>query len=149
MFTGILGISVAVVSAGTAPVQKLTVNMTEFQFTPKMLALKPGTTVQLTLVNKGSVQHEFMLYTMPIGMSMNINMDEYGSKNTYFQGIGDIEVTYPGKKPARVQRLAKVDVDPGNTVTIGFAAKKTGAFEFGCHLAGHYEAGMKGALNVR
>lgn len=44
-----------VVSAGTAPVEKMTVNMTEFQFTPKTLALKPRTTVELTLVNKGSV----------------------------------------------------------------------------------------------
>ncbi len=129
--------------------EKVTLTMSEFQFAPKALTVKAGATVELTLVNKGSVLHEFMLYPPPKGMSMGMNMDEYGSKNTYFQGIGTFEVIFPGKQPIRTQRLAKVELDPGKSTTIRFSAKNTGTFEFGCHIAGHYEAGMKGALIVK
>ncbi len=34
--------------------------------------------------------------------------------------------------------------EAGETVTVGFTADETGEYEFGCYIAGHYEAGMFG-----
>lgn len=141
---------VGAMTVGTlaAPAQKITFTMTDFQFTPKSVAVKPGTAVELILVNKGAVQHEFMLYTSPGSMGTGMDMDAYGAENTYFKGIGTIEVV-SGAKTSRTSGIERVMVDPGKTVAIKFVAKKPGTFEFGCHITGHYEAGMKGVLTVK
>ena len=34
--------------------------------------------------------------------------------------------------------------EAGETVTVGFVPDETGEYEFGCYIAGHYEAGMFG-----
>ncbi|MDR7451319.1 MAG: cupredoxin domain-containing protein [Armatimonadota bacterium] len=146
---GVLTIGGAAADVVAAPAQKLTLTMTEFQYAPRTIALKPGTAVELIVTNKGAVQHEFMLYTSPGSMAMNMDMDKYGAENTYFKDIGVIEVVYPGKKPSTSSRLERVMVDPGQSVTIRFTAKKAGTFEFACHIPGHYEAGMKGTLAVK
>jgi uncharacterized cupredoxin-like copper-binding protein len=49
---------------------------------------------------------------------------------------------------------AKVTLKAGTTVEIKlvevkFTPKKTGTFEIGCHVEGHYEAGMKGSLTIK
>lgn len=38
--------------------------------------------------------------------------------------------------------------EPGETVTVGFVPDKSGSFEFGCFVPGHYDAGMSGQLVV-
>jgi len=48
-----------------------------------------------------------------------------------------------------VQRLAKIELDAGKNMMIKVTAKKPGTFEVGCHVAGHYEAGMKSAVTVK
>ena len=131
-----------------APAQKLTLTMTDFALTPKAVAVKAGAAVELTLINKGAVQHEFMLYT-PLGnMGMTMDMDAWGAESTYFKGIGTVEVVSDGRT-SRTSGMERVMVDPGKSVTVRFVAKRTGTFEFGCHITGHYEAGMKGALTVK
>ena len=146
---GVLTTAGLVAIAIAAPVQKVNLTMTEFKFAPNTVALKAGTAVEVVLVNAGAIQHEFMLYPVPGSMAMTMDMDTYGAENTYFQNIGPVEVAYPGKKPSATSRLERVMVDPGQRVTIRFVAKKTGTFEFACHIPGHYEAGMKGTLTVK
>ena len=147
---GALTIGVLVANAVAAPAQKLTLTMTEFQFAPKTPSVKPGTAVELTLVNKGTVEHEFMLYPLPGSMSMSMDMDKYGAENTYFKDIGTVELVYPGLTATRKSsRLERVGLNPRQSITIKFVAKKTGTFEFACHVPGHYEAGMKGTLTVK
>jgi len=142
-------LSVGVTAAAlAAPVQKVTLTMSEFQFAPKTITLKLGTAVEVTLVNKGTVEHEFMLYPMPSMGGMAMDMDAYGAENTYFKGIGMVELVADGKT-SRPSRLERVMVAPGKTAILRFTAKKTGMFEFGCHVPGHYEAGMKGTLTVK
>jgi plastocyanin len=38
--------------------------------------------------------------------------------------------------------------EAGETVTVGFTPDETGEFEFGCYIAGHYEAGMFGEATI-
>lgn len=38
--------------------------------------------------------------------------------------------------------------EAGETVTVGFTPEETGEFEFGCYIAGHYEAGMFGEATI-
>lgn len=41
-----------------------------------------------------------------------------------------------------------VHAQPGETAVGGFVPEKTGTFEFGCLIPGHYEAGMVGDIEV-
>lgn len=149
LLLGVVAVGVLAANAIAAPAQKITLTMTDFQYAPKTVSVKPGTAVELLLINKGAIQHEFMLYPPPGSMGMDMDMDKYGAANTYFKGIGPVDVVYPGKKPSTSARLERVMVDPGQTVMLRFVAKKAGTFEFACHITGHYEAGMKGALTVK
>lgn len=147
---GALMIGVLVLNAIAAPAQKVTLTMTEFQFTPKTASVNRGTTVELTLVNKGTVEHEFTLYPLPASTSTNVDMAKYAAENTYFKDIGTVEIVYPGLTATRKSsRVEGMGLNPGQSITIKFVAKKTGTFEFACHIPGHYEAGMKGALTVK
>ncbi|MDA0243972.1 MAG: cupredoxin domain-containing protein [Chloroflexi bacterium] len=38
--------------------------------------------------------------------------------------------------------------EAGETVSVGFTPEETGEFEFGCYIAGHYEAGMFGEATI-
>lgn len=149
LLAGILTIGGLTATAIAARAQTVTLTMTDFQYAPKTVSVKPGTAVELVLINKGAIQHEFMLYPPPGSMGMEMDMDKYGAENTYFKDIGPIVVVYPGKKPSTSSRLERVMVDPGQTVTLKFVAKKAGTIEFACHITGHYEAGMKGSLTVK
>ncbi len=56
-------------------------------------------------------------------------------------------------KAKTVERMGKdlvtLVLSPGQQVVLRFVATKKGSFEMGCHLPGHYEAGMKGRWVVR
>jgi uncharacterized cupredoxin-like copper-binding protein len=45
--------------------------------------------------------------------------------------------------------LVMITLAPGEQVVLRFSPTKKGTFEMGCHLPGHYEAGMKGTWVVR
>jgi len=40
------------------------------------------------------------------------------------------------------------NVPAGGSKELVFVTEKAGTFEFACHLPGHYEAGMRGTLNI-
>ena len=42
-----------------------------------------------------------------------------------------------------------VSVEPGKTAEFAWTFAKSGSFDFACLVPGHFEAGMKGKINVR
>ena len=50
---------------------------------------------------------------------------------------------------AAVEELSgKIDVSAGQTVRLVYTFEQAGALEYGCHVAGHYAAGMRGTITV-
>ena len=145
----------------------VTIDMTEYKFTPNELELKVGQQVTITLVNKGTLDHEFM-----VGRNVQNNSD--GNPDGYevdlfqFSGvtpdvvsIGDsIQIMMGGKMLAGKMGEMEMDhmgymvmVPVGNdTATISFTVtpEMVGTWEFGCfELDGvHYNSGMKGTLTI-
>lgn len=133
---------------GAAP-QKLAVTMRDFGYTPTRITLQSGVPVEITLVNKGKVAHEFMLYDMPkMGSMMGGETGhEWVEKTNYFRNV---EVTVGGGKVKRMGgHFFELHVASGKSATIAFTPVKKGTFEFGCMIEGHYEAGQKGVLVVK
>lgn len=135
-----------------APVQRVNVQMKEFAFVPATVSLKAGVSTVVVLSNRGVVEHEFMVYGAG-GLHMaGMGHDERHRQleaRSYFRGVA---VQVEGKAP-KVERMGKdlvmLNLAPGQQVVLRFVPRKRGTFEMGCHLPGHYEAGMKGTWVVR
>lgn len=142
-------LTVAMLTAGAASgaaVQKFTITMRDFRYTPAKFTVTGGIPVEITLVNKGRVTHEFMLYDMPKGMGAMLGHN-WVAKTNYFRGL-PVKVT-GGVVERRAGSVFEIEVKAGKSATVQFTPMKKGSFEFGCMVEGHYEAGQKGVLVVK
>lgn len=130
----------AACGGGVAPAggRTITIEMREFAFSPSAIDLAPGERVTLTFRNVGTVEHEFMAGSEPMlgkGYGQDwlarANVDAGKSHDTGHSGEG---VRVAAKRSAELRLVV-----PG----------EKGEFEFGCFVAGHQEAGMKGKLVVK
>ncbi len=107
----------------------ITLNMTDnMRFTPDKIDVKQGDTIKFVIKNSGKIMHE-----MVIGNKKDL--DEHAAMMTKFPGM-EHEEPY------------MVHVEPGKTGDIIWTFNKPGSFDFACLIAGHYEAGMVGMINV-
>lgn len=133
-----------------AAAQKVTIVMRDFSYSPAKITLQGGVPAEMTLINRGKVPHEFMIYDRPRSMMMMMGGDtghEWVEKTNYFHKVN---VTVAGGKVRQHQGdFMELMVAAGKSATLRFIPKKKGTFEFGCLIAGHYEAGQKGVLTVK
>ena len=100
----------------------IVVNMTDkLAFTPNAIQVRKGETVRFVLTNSGTAQHEFM-----IGPAAKVAADE-----------GDGKITIEADK-----------MDAGSTTGLIYTFDGTGPYAFACHEPGHFEAGMKGTIEL-
>ncbi len=98
------------------------------RFTPDLIQVKLGETIQLVLHNDGKVLHEFVL----------------GNKEQLKQHAEAMR-----KLPDMVHQTAYMaHVQPGRTKSIIWQFNRGGTFDFACLIAGHFEAGMVGQVKV-
>lgn len=101
----------------------------DISFAPAAMTVKVGETVKFEITNTGRLEHEFM--------------------------IGDAkEQVEHDKEMAAMPGMAMddpngVSVPAGKTATLIWTFTKAGALQYGCHVPGHYAAGMVGQLTVQ
>ncbi len=134
-------------TAGAVKREKVTITMTDFKFTPATVTLKSGVPTEIVLVNKGKVEHEFLVYDPPTGKVSE--WDDWAIPHTYFKDMGEVEGEFPGIGAVAGTSVFEVEVKPGKIAELKFTPARKGTFEIGCHVQGHYEAGMKAALVVK
>lgn len=161
-----LGAAAALALAGASPaaaagkVQRLTLVMKEFSYTPSTLHLKAGERVILTIKNEGQVEHEWVA-----GQGLVNTTDEKGFKTDLFALLKprvtgrEYELEKVSARPSskdtaegeNAKRLStEIDVEPGGSATLRFTvpASAKGQWDMGCFLPGHYESGMKGTIVI-
>jgi len=105
------------------------VDMTDsMRFTPSDISVKKGETVRFVVRNSGRLKHELVL-----GTAQELK-SHYGAmmKNP------EMEHAEPNM----------VTLAPGMTGEVVWQFTKAGKVDFGCLQPGHYDAGMKGVVNV-
>jgi len=111
-------------------VQIVTVDATELKFTPSDIQIHAGMT-KFIMINNGIGEHELVVYEASkkeiVDKAELAEDEETIVKNIIFE----VEHT-PG----------------GQTAESDVIDLKEGSYIVGCHIPGHYEAGMKGTLTV-
>lgn len=107
----------------------ISVDMTDaMRFTPNSISVKQGETVKFVVKNSGKVKHEMVL-----GSEKELK-EHYEAMKKF----PEMEHADPNM----------VTVQPGQTGEIIWKFSKAGVINFACLQPGHYDAGMKGAVNV-
>lgn len=95
-------------------------------FIPERLEVEAGETVTFEITNNDPIDHEFIL--------------------------GDEEVQRiheRGTDREHISRPGQVSVPAEATVTTSYTFEEPGELIYGCHISGHYDYGMRGAVEVR
>ena len=110
------------------------ITLTDFGIESSRTSFEAGVPYHFVVTNEGQVEHEIMLMT-PLTedqMSMNMDMEEMDA-----MALAHIEAE---------------DLQPGATAEMDYTFTEpapAGTLEFSCHIAGHYEAGMKLPITVK
>jgi len=112
------------------PARQITVRLSEYQFTPSRIELKAGELVELTLINEGTVTHEFV--------------------STALQAL-EVRVTVQGVVTETVG-VAEMELAPRSRALLRFTPDKSGEYPVFCHAnvpVDHTTKGMTGTLIVK
>ncbi|WP_157020039.1 cupredoxin domain-containing protein [Mesorhizobium xinjiangense] len=127
--------TMAIGEPGEAAMAKRTVTITmlendegEMLFKPASLKVKAGETIRLKFVNRGELDHEFV---------MDVH-DEIMEHKELMAKFPEME-----HDDANAIRLVS-----GATGEIVWTFANAGDFQFACLIPGHYELGMKGEITV-
>ena len=111
-------------------VQVVTINAKEFKFIPSEIYISPGKT-KFIMVNNGVTEHELVVYDVSkkdiVDKAELAEDEDTIAKNVLFE----IDEIHAGES--------------GETNIMNLQA---GSYVMGCHIPGHYEAGMKGTLDI-
>jgi uncharacterized cupredoxin-like copper-binding protein/Cu/Ag efflux protein CusF len=105
------------------------VNMSDtMRFEPASIAVKRGETIKFIVKNSGKIKHEMFLGTEK-------------ELTEHYEAM---------KKNPQMEHVDEnlVAVEPGKSGEIIWRFTKPGKIDFACLQPGHYDAGMKGAVNV-
>ena len=108
--------------------QDLTIELSEFAFTPKEFTLTAGQAYVVKVVDKGTVKHEFTA-----GDFFN---------SVAFRKAEDASAEFKAPTPREVEVFA------GKTIDLYLIPTKAGTYKLVCEIEGHFEAGMFGTITV-
>ncbi len=113
--------------------QSVTVTMKEFAFDPGTVEAVAGQPLAITLVNDGTVEHDFVVEAIPhrdLSLRGGVEMD-HGT--TMHMDDEDLHAA----------------VAAGTRATLTFTPETAGEYKIVCTVAGHLESGMEATLLVR
>jgi uncharacterized cupredoxin-like copper-binding protein len=100
----------------------------DMRFTPAQMQFKRGETVRFVVHNSGRVLHEFVIGTE--------------AENAHH---AQMMIKFPNMEH---DEPWMAHVEPGRSSEITWTFNRAGRFEFACLIAGHYQAGMRGRIDV-
>jgi len=152
--TSLVVLLLAACSSGPKP-QEVTIEMSEFAFTPDTLELQVGQEVTIHLINKGALDHEFMLGRdvmmmdgNPGGFNQNLFTEDpmvMGGEDDH----GDSGMAMGGMDHGFMVSVGAGT--PEQTIQFTVTEDMVGEWEMACFLDGgvHYNSGMHGTVVVK
>ena len=111
---------------------EITVEMTDFAYSPSSMTVPAGQPVTLTVNNTGNIEHDFVVEKIDVTTEV---IQDNGSNAHHTHGA---EQNYDLHVSAR----------PGEATIVQVTIAKPGTYKIICSIEGHEEAGMIGELTV-
>jgi uncharacterized cupredoxin-like copper-binding protein len=129
MSSGEPQMAMAAAASDSRPVNRtIRVNTTDtLRFTPEALAIRAGETIAFEVSNPGALPHEFFIGTAA---------EQEAHEGEMLSGA-----------PMHAEP-GQVDVPARSTVRLVYTFNQPGSLEYGCHVPGHYSAGMRGTITI-
>jgi Cu+-exporting ATPase len=99
------------------------------RFDPAALTVAQGETVAFTVTNSGQLQHEFVI-------------GDAAAQAEHEQEMAS------GMQMSRAADSDAISLAPGETRTLVYTFDQPGTLYYGCHVPGHYQAGMQGTITI-
>jgi uncharacterized cupredoxin-like copper-binding protein len=100
-----------------------------FRFVPGQITVEAGETVAFEITNSEDLAHEFVLGTRSF-------------QQEHAEEMRDMGGSAPPDEPFAI------GIEPGETETLAWTFTEPGTVLYGCHVSGHYAAGMVGTIRV-
>jgi uncharacterized cupredoxin-like copper-binding protein len=128
-------------ATGAAPVR--VVMNDRFRYRPASIMVRAGRRVTFAVHNAGRLPHEFILGDRAI------QLDHERQMQAAPPGTGDAHTHAHTHDPsASPSGAGALTVPPGETRNLTWTFDKPGIVLYGCHVLGHWAAGMKGTIVV-
>ena len=131
LVVGVLALSAC---GGGGNSNTVTITLTDFGIESSRTTFEVGVPYHFVVTNEGQVEHEIMLMAPLTADQMMMNMD---MEQMDAMALAHVEAA---------------DLPKGATAEFDYTFTEpapAGTLEFSCHIAGHYEAGMKLAITVQ
>jgi uncharacterized cupredoxin-like copper-binding protein len=116
--------------AATAEVDRVVeVTAMDIAFEPKSVSVRPGETIRFVVTNQGAADHEFVIGDASAQLAHAEQMAAMGS----------------GMDHSHMNAML---LKPGETKELVWTFEAGQDLQFACHVAGHYEAGMWGVIEI-
>lgn len=102
----------------------ITIEMRDSAFEPKRIEVERGDTVTFVVRNYDPIDHEFIL------------------------GDEEIQQMHEEGTDERHDAPGQISVPAGETRETTYTFEESGTLIYGCHVHGHYDYGMRGAVEV-
>jgi len=106
----------------------VTIELSEFAFTPKDITLEAGQPYVLDVINGGTVKHEF-------------------TAGEFFRTVATRKAE-TAESEVKVPFFTEIEVFAGKSVEIFLIPLIPGTYDLVCEIEGHFEAGMFGTITV-
>ena len=132
LLTAVLVLALVACGGNGVETAQITVTMKEFAFDPNPIAVAAGTPVEITLVNEGAVEHDFVIEVISVtDVSMDGAMEDHEMSGDHEEF--DLHTSTPA----------------GESSTLTFTPTEPGTYQIFCSVPGHKEAGMVAELIVK
>lgn len=137
--------------------QIVAVKAGEMFFDPKAITVRVGDTVKFVVTNVGKVAHEFVLGDQAEQEEHEKEMQAMQSmsmKNMKMNDMQGMEMKDMSGMSTKGMHMMDNDpngmsLEPGQTRSLIWTFTKEGSVEYGCHVHGHFAAGMVGTITIK
>ena len=124
------GVSPSPAASASSGTQRIEVKLTDsLKMEPAQVSVKVGQPVTFVVTNNGAIDHEFYL---------GDQADQEAHEMEMMSSMG----------PMSMDETMGFTVKPGDAKDLTFTFDKPGEMLAGCHVTGHYPAGMKMTITV-
>jgi uncharacterized cupredoxin-like copper-binding protein len=119
-------------ASDTRVMQAIQVEASEFNFAPATIEVEAGKPVKLTLLNKGTVEHDFSVVEILV-TDVKTTSDSHGHEMSAMAVQPKLHIAAVAKKSSVIE----------------FTPTRPGTYDVLCTVAGHKETGMVAKLVVK